>query len=73
MWLIHHLKEILLLLLKNISHEKTHRHSGIAANLQWLSTIILGFEICFQAVKQIEVVKEVVSPISIWSELLSNE
>ena len=39
MWFIHHVKVILILLLKNISHQKIPRHPGIAVNLQWLSTI----------------------------------
>ena len=48
--MIHYVK-VILMLLKNISHQKILRHSSIPFNLQWLSII-----------KQIEVVKELVLP-----------
>ena len=52
MWLIYHVKIILILFLNKISHQKIPGDSGIAVNLPWLSTI--------KEVK--EVVKEVVLP-----------
>ena len=39
----HHVKVILILLLKNIFHQKIFRHSGIAVNLQLLSSIYLFY------------------------------
>ena len=38
---MHHVKVILILLLKTIFHQKIPRHSGITVNLQWLSSIHL--------------------------------
>ena len=44
-WLVHHVKVVLILLLKTIFHQKIPSHSGIAANDQVAST-------CFQTVQQ---------------------
>ena len=56
LWLIHHVKVLLTLLLKTISRQKIPRHSGIAGDLQWLSTINLFSN------SRVDVVKEVVLP-----------
>ena len=59
MWLKHHAKVILILLLKKIFHQKIHIHSGIAVRTVKIS----------KAVEQSEVVKEVVLlKASIWTK-----
>ena len=50
------MKVLLTLLLKTISRQKIPRHSGIAGDLQWLSTINLFSN------RRVDVVKEVVLP-----------
>ena len=57
-----------MLLLKNISHPKIPRHSGIAVNLPSLSTIKM-----FQIVEQIKVVKVVLPEVSNLNESAMNK